>query len=829
MKVSEILRKIKIDYRRVIAGVVFLVLELCLMFGSGALLEDEVHMHTGEGSWDIAFTDEAPFVSQEFVPAHKKLRSLSFRMDLAGLTQWDNEVTVVIEDKTGNVLFERVMSIQEITDGAYTDVDVNLELSTRESYYWKIAVTPTSAEEYPVISLCSTDYKLPESRSFVHGEKLEGAHLVSRYQYTDGLPASRAMKAVILCLVAAFGIVVGLPKNNYVRKAIGVVILLAAPYVLGQRLELLTHDVAFYLPHAMKWNLGIMYALELVVLLVTHSTAVSIVLTNVFLTVLYSANYFVLMHRGTSLNMNDITAIGTATDVMGEYNLTPNSHLAFAWAMALILVVYGAQTCKVRKAKRIEAAAEGAAEGTNASSEVSGEGKTANGGKRRFAFVALSYVVTIAMAVGIVWYGGYKLLYTDYLYENGFADKEFVGYTHQLLYSFNGYLVGTCVEVKNSRIEKPEGYSAEQVEALLTAANAESESAEEKPHIIIVMNESLADVRTVADVELNQENMPFLKSMQENTVKGTVNVSTYGGGTANSEFELFTGCSMAFLPVNYYPYQQALRAPVDSMISQLKAQGYTTVSMHPERAGNWNRENVYKHYGFDTMLFQPDFADAEIVHSGVSDAETYKRIIELYENRREGEKLFLFDLTMQNHGGYEQNDGPDEVQAVNVNEPQLDEYLSVVKVSDEAFADLVSYFETQDEKVVICLFGDHQPSVFDLVAGQTVGTEASESAMNKYRTPFVIWANYDIEEAEGYDISLNYLGGLVMRTAGVQMSPYFAYLEQLREEYPIITINGYVDDRGNYANWSGELNEFPEYRMLQYNYLFADDTVEWGY
>ena len=76
---------------------------------------------------------------------------------------------------------------------------------------------------------------------------------------------------------------------------------------------------------------------------------------------------------------------------------------------------------------------------------------------------------------------------------------------------------------------------------------------------------------------------------------------------------------------------------------------------------------------------------------------------------------------------------------------------------------------------------------------------------------------------------MNYLGGLLQRTAGIPLSPYFAFLEQLREDYPIITLNGYVDEQGNYSNWGDGEDEFSEYRILQYNYLFDDHSVEWGY
>ncbi|MDE6701458.1 MAG: sulfatase-like hydrolase/transferase, partial [Acetatifactor sp.] len=157
--------------------------------------------------------------------------------------------------------------------------------------------------------------------------------------------------------------------------------------------------------------------------------------------------------------------------------------------------------------------------------------------------------------------------------------------------------------------------------------------------------------------------------------------------------------------------------------------------------------------------------------------------------------------------------------------------LSLVKISDDAFADLVHYFEEQDEKVIICMFGDHQPWIFDLIVDANLadGSGASQEIMSKYKTPFVIWANYDIEEAQDMDISMNYLGGLLMRTAGVPLSPYFRFLEQERAEYPIVTVNGYVDSAGTYFGWGSRENEFSEYQMLQYNYLFDDEKVDWGY
>ena len=816
---------------RIFLGILVFCLEAFAFLGTGVLGEDVVHYHTGEGSWEAQQSAEASVFCQEFVPQYGHLQSLSFLMGKEGVTQQDGAVVVRILDARDQVFFEETKSFSEIQDGRFTDVKTGLALSARSAYRLVLITEPSSAGEYVTVGVCGREYKLAENRAFWSGgeDREADAQLVMRYHYEDAVPVGKALKALLLCLVTAFGVMFGLPEQTSIRRAAGIILLLAGPLVLGRQLELLSYKEVMYLPIAMRWNLGIVFGLELAVLLATHSPRVTVAFTNLALTLLYSVNYFVILYRGTPLRMNDFTAAGTAAQVLGEYDFEFNDRLAIIWGLLLLFVVFGVQT----------------GVGAEKGSEKRVRKKARDG--RYYLRKLLSYGISIVAAAGLICFGGYQLLYTDLLQRAGFADEELRGIGQDMIYYVNGYLVGTCIEVKNSRILPPEGYSVSAVEEILREAQEASEKEhseqepfgqelseqerEELPHVILIMNESFADLRVLADLELSQENLPFFNSLKENTVRGYVNASVLGGGTANSEFEVFTGCSVAFFPVNYYPYQQALKKPVESVISHMKRYGYTTYSMHPEPAGNWNRTSVYRYYGFDDSLWKADFAGSEVVHNGVSDAETYRKVIELYENRKQGEKLFIFDLTMQNHGGYPGKGAPYEVEELRVKNPALDEYLTLMKISDEAFEELVHYFEEQEERVVICMFGDHQPWVSDLIveAYETGAAVSQESLMDKYKTPFVIWANYDIEEAEGYDISMNYLGGLLERTAGIPLSPYFAYLESLREEYPVITINGYMDEDGNCSGWSGTGEEFQDYRMLQYNYLFDERTIQWGY
>ncbi len=794
---------------RMAAGVVIMAVELFLFLGTDVLLEDKTNYLTGEGSWEQEQNSETSGFCQVFVPEERRLRMISFLMGKDGVTVQDGQVRVIISDEENAVLFEESRSFAEISNGFFTDVEMDLQLSTRKTYYLTLVTSPSSLGEYPTVGVCGMEYVLPENRNLIQGDELPGVQLVARYHYTDVLPSDKAGKVILICVLMAFAIMFGLPENAVLRRIVGVLLLLAGPYVLGQRLELLTYKELLYLPFAMKWNVAIMYGLEFIVLLCTWSPVFTVVFTNVALTLLYSANYFMILYRNTPLRMNDFTAIGTAVNVAGEYRFVPNDHMAVAWGLLLLIVAFALQT-GVRRRERGEESR-----------------------KKRAVKACIKYGVSVGAAVLLAFAGKYYLCDLDTLTEAGFAYEEFKGFHQDLIFYMDGYLVATLLEARDAKIVPPEDYTTELVEELLAEA-AENAPApgEELPHIIVVMNESLADLSILEDVELNQDNLPFMRSLKENTISGYANASVLGGGTANTEFELFTGCSMAFLQTGYYPYQQAIRHDIPSAVSRLKQNGYTTISMHPEYATNWKRDKVYQYYGFDRSLWKPDFAGAEEIHSGVSDAETYRRVIELYENRQPDEKLFIFDLTMQNHGGYiAKKDQEYEVRAEGLQNSELDVYLSLVKVSDEAFSELIAYFEEEEEKVIILMFGDHQPSI------RGVTTYLEEAGKNPgplermllYKTPFVIWANYDIEEAEGYDISMNYLGGLLMETAGMELSPYFAYLRNLRQEYPVITVNGYVDKDGNYKNWGSAGDEFPEYRMLQYNYLFDKHRVEWGY
>ncbi len=407
----------------------------------------------------------------------------------------------------------------------------------------------------------------------------------------------------------------------------------------------------------------------------------------------------------------------------------------------------------------------------------------------------------------------------------------------------NGLALNFSVCLKYMRVEQPEGYSPEQAEQL-AAQTAGSASAALAPagediqpvNVIVIMNEAFSDLSVLPGVETNQDAMPFLRALTENTVKGYAYSSVFGGTTANSEYEFLTGNTTAFLPAGTVPYQMYVSDGDPSLVGQMKALGYRCVASHPYRSSGWSRPTVYGNYGFDEVYFERDFQNRTYVRGDastgyVSDQSNYENLIRMYEEKEAGEKLFLFNVTMQNHSAYNMpwTNLERTVWLTGRMEGRfstVDQYLSLIYQSDRAFEYLVDYFAQVEEPTVILMFGDHQPQVATNFYTQVLGSSPSTAyAEKKQMVPFALWANYDIPEAEGMELSLNYLSTLLTGTAGLPQTGYQQFLSGLYEVLPVVNTVGIRDSEGN---WYGEHEALPEsladrlgeYKSLQYNNVF---------
>ena len=410
-------------------------------------------------------------------------------------------------------------------------------------------------------------------------------------------------------------------------------------------------------------------------------------------------------------------------------------------------------------------------------------------------------------------------------------------------YHNNGLIASLFKQSRNLIITKPDTYNfnsiyelAQNISVPIPEENI-GNSNEEKivPNIIVIMNESFSDLSVIGNFTTNTEYLSYFKSLTKNTIRGNLHMSVFGAQTPNSEWEFLTSNSMAFVTKRSIPYQQYVLRKSYSLATILKSQNYSASAFHIYYPHGYNRNLAYPRLGFESFFSMNDVKNIEYIREYPSDMSAYKTIIDLYENRDFNKNFFNFTVTMQNHGSYTDENFENTVVATGGEYPKLNQYLSVLKITDSSFKYLINYFENEEEPTLIVMFGDHQPYVEDefynnLLAQNYTDINSREAIEKKYITPYIIWANYDIDEekyANLKDISVNYLSSVILDVAGLKKSPYLEFLYELKNKLPIITGNGYVDINGIYHDFS-EKNEYSEdlenYSSIQYNNMFDNNN-----
>ena len=558
-------------------------------------------------------------------------------------------------------------------------------------------------------------------------------------------------------------------------------------------------------------------------------------------------NYFVTQFRGRPFTVMDLVGARTAMNVMGNYTFTLSLKMAVIADLffALLIAVWFWQVIAVPKGKyRIVIRA------VLTALSVLGLGLFI-----RF-FVLTQSFSTARLFNPAKTYGRYGYLYVM-IAEITYLDvKEPEGYDPEIVRQEAARLAEDQAESPaaeaeeqtespmpagaKEQTESPAAVAEEQTEKPMQAG-AEEQTEKQKDagdgivpeNIIVIMNESLADLETLGTVKTDTELLPFLHSLEENVTKGKLYVHVFGGGTADTEYEFLTGNSKQFLPEGMVSYEAYTHDPEYGLVTLLKSCGYRAIAMHPNHPANWNREHVYARMQFDEFYSSDNWpSETEKIRSYVSDRSVYDTILKLYDEKADGERLFTFCVTMQNHGGYTRSTwGEEFTPDVHLNYkktyPRAETYLSLANESDRAFRYLTEQFADSSENTMIIMFGDHLPNLeagfYRKVLGKKEADLSWEQNLTRYQTPYVIWTNYFRPSTET-DLSTNYLGSMMLREANLPLLPYNRLILETREQMPVIGLNAVKDADGNWYS----TEELPEdlngllnrYEIFQYNQVF---------
>lgn len=529
----------------------------------------------------------------------------------------------------------------------------------------------------------------------------------------------------------------------------------------------------------------------------------SLRLQSIFFMVVGLANYYIISFRSAPIMPWDIYSIGTALSVANNFKYTIGKETVFVLiCFALLIIAESMVNLKLRD---------------------SGKWK-----KRFWGIRAVGAVVFLALIVSFT----HTLHLDSTIRKYGMYDKLF---TPTVMSKRDGTAVAFLMELKYVSVDKPAGYSADAADEIL-APFADEDTTQEVtgslPNIIVIMNEAFSDPAVLGEFETNKDYMPYIHSILngdiDHTISGYLNVSVLGGNTANTEFEFLTGNTMAFLPQGSVAYQQYLKREMPSLASHLKSLGYETIATHPYNSTGWDRNKVYPLLGFDEMYFIKDYKNPEKIRKYVSDKACYDKIIEMYESKPDGTPFFVFNVTMQNHSSYTdafENFKPD-IEVSGSNSAALNNYLSLMKISDDSIRYLTDYFSNADEDTMIIFFGDHQPtnSVVSNVwklNGKNGNALSDDDEANRYKVPYFIWCSFEIETKTNADTSSNFLATDILETAGIPMTAYEKYLDALSESYPVVTSIRAENAGGKSTDIKNVSDALNNYAILQYDCMFG--------
>ena len=410
-------------------------------------------------------------------------------------------------------------------------------------------------------------------------------------------------------------------------------------------------------------------------------------------------------------------------------------------------------------------------------------------------------------------------------------------------YIARGFLYPFLHSISEAIETPPENYSADRAEAILSAYSDADIPEEEKVNIIGIMLEAYSDFSRLGVPELAADVYEVWHNLEAEGYSGDLVTNIFAGGTINTERCFLTGFSNL---VNF-------RARTNSYAWYFRSQGYRVEGMHPCYEWFYNRLNVNESLGFEDYYFVENYFSPMSGGGVALDDIFFPELLKTYQAAETPDQpYFSFSVTYQGHGPYnddvcwwgEKGDYvADNGAYTEAQQYILDNYFGSIYNTNQHLKALTDYLRTDDEPVVLLLFGDHMPwmgdgnSVYEAM-GLNLDLSTQEGFFNYYGTRYLIWANDAAKEVLGQDftgegpaLSPNFLMNQVFRLCGWEGPAFMQATQQVMDRVPVInTPTGlYVENGTLTGSLSPEGQALVEdYDILQYYYRshFAYDEVE---
>ncbi|MCU5164211.1 LTA synthase family protein, partial [Bacillus paranthracis] len=591
-------------------------------------------------------------------------------------------------------------------------------------------------------------------------------------------------------------------------------------------LFLLAHTVAlFYIVmqvnmsfiEAMNWiylynmqfilSFVVIYAIYILVYNLIGKVFLSMILTSCTLVILGIVNYLKLIFRGDPLYPSDFTQI------MHMQSVIPMVMDYFSWSyiFVIILSIVACIVAGIYMRRYIQNV------------------------KTHLGIRALLVVGSIFVLYA---YGNFANTFMNKVFQKSGVD--FVLWDQNENYASNGFVLGFISNLDTTVMEKPKNYSKENMLQIANdikkqySGNIGSQKKKEKPNIIFVMSESFWDPTKATNLSFSEDPVPNLHHYIENFPGGQTISPTFGGNTANVEFEALTSYSMSLLKPGSIPYQQVItnKKEIPSIPTALKKEGYYTSAIHSFGRTFFKRDDVYKVLGFDKFNAADTMENVDVDGDYISDLAMSKEIIAELEKQKQ--PTFIHAVTMQNHFPFTEGrfgENLIEISGLENEESkgELETYTEGLRRSDEALQYLIEQLDNLDRPTLLVFFGDHLPSLgtnksFYKENGYITNEKTPSERLAMAQTPLLMYANFDMPNDNLGVVSPIYFSNLIFDYAGLNKSVFYQFLSAFYKEIPVLRDELKVDKNGEVINdlTKKQKEMLEQYKILQYDLLVGN-------
>lgn len=533
-----------------------------------------------------------------------------------------------------------------------------------------------------------------------------------------------------------------------------------------------TYFSRYFFPGAILFQIACLTMLNIIITMIINRQTLSTLLIMVLNASLITANFLKFKYRSEPLTPNDFKWVGDLGMIFSFIN--PTIAVIVGLAILGLISVY----LYIRKRYFV--------------------GIVEKSLKKRLVTVLIILLLLFGMGTAIRHEKDHKIIDGIPLLSsvNNWRNVDWKGYTFVARYRTLSFL--WLQQLSKESMHRPDGYSKEAMAKIIKKYKAKAKELNKTRErkisdqtVIYILSESLADPERLSNVTISQKILPKIRNIMSQTTSGLMKSDHYGGGTANIEFQVYSG-----LP--FYNYNSSISAVYLDIAPSMKKfpsisdlyQPSERIGIHPYYGTSYNRNNIYEQLGFDKFLTlnsktNPiDVLPEDYRGNFVSDEKTYNLIL---ENIVSGQNQFISAMTMQNHVEWNSPE-PMTITAFGNNfteeeNKNLTNYVRLLSFTDTATEQFLEKLKYIDKDITVVFYGDHLPGLYP------ESTFADDPTL-QYKTDYFIWSNYDMEMKHYPLVNSSDLTALMLETTQSKVTPYYALLTEVLHK---ASVGGKVD------------------------------------